>query len=72
MPVSKKRKKTKKFKAPDGKTHQVYKNSKGDVIVDHTAKKGGKWDKINLTEKAGAKTLAQGKKATINYHNKAG
>lgn len=66
-----KKDKPKIFKAPDGKEHKVYKKD-GKVIVDHTAKKGGKWDKINLTKKAGAKTIAQGVKATKSYHRKNG
>ena len=43
----------KTFKA-DGEKHTVKKNKKGDVIVDHAGNKG-KYDKINLTKKAGAK-----------------
>lgn len=61
----------KAFKAADGKTHKVYKSG-NKVMVDHTAKKGGKWDKINLTQKAGAKTVAQGVKAVKSYHRKNG
>lgn len=61
----------KKFEAADGKEHKVYKKD-GKVIVDHTAKKGGKWDKIDLTKKAGAKTVSQGVKAVKNYHRKNG
>ena len=60
----------KTFKA-DGKKHTVKKNKKGEVIVDHAGKKG-KWDKINLTKKAGAKTIAQGVKATKDWHSKNG
>ena len=53
----------------EGETHRVYK--KGDEIyVDHTEKNGGKWDVINLTDKAGAKTVEQGVKATKTYHSK--
>ena len=62
----------KTFKAADGETHKVTKNKKGHIIVDHTAKKGGKWDKIDLTKKAGAKTISQGVKATKSYHRKNG
>lgn len=52
-----------------GIKHTVKKNKKGDVVVDHEAKaKAGKWDKINLTKKAGAKTVAQGVAATKRYH----
>jgi hypothetical protein len=64
--------KSKKFKASDGKEHKVEKNKKGHIIVDHTAKKGGKWDKIDLTKKAGAKTISQGVKAVKSYHRKNG
>ena len=56
----------KTFKA-DGEKHTVKKNKKGEVIVDHAGKKG-KYDKINLTKKAGAKTVAQGVKATKKWH----
>ena len=47
-------------------------HKKGDVIVDHAGKSKGKWDKINLTKKAGAKTIAQGVAATKRYHKKHG
>ena len=53
---------SKTFKAA-GESHTVKKNKKGDVIVDHAGNKG-KYDKINLTKKAGAKTIKQGVKAT--------
>jgi len=64
-------KKVAKFTAPDGKGHAVYKKG-GDIVVDHLGKKSGKWDRINLTKKAGAKTISQGVKATKNYHRKNG
>lgn len=57
----------KTFKA-DGEKHTVKKNKKGEIIVDHAGKKG-KYDKINLTKKAGAKTVAQGVKATKKWHS---
>jgi hypothetical protein len=60
----------KTFKA-DGEKHTVKKNSKGDVIVDHAGNKG-KYDKINLTKKAGAKTVKQGVAATKKYHRTQG
>lgn len=50
--------------------HKVYKNKKGEVFVDHTQRKGGKYDKINLTNKAGAKTIKQGVKAVKQYHSR--
>jgi hypothetical protein len=53
-----------------GKVHRVYKDKKGDVVVDHagSAKQNGKYDKINLTKKAGAKTVKSGVKATKDWH----
>jgi len=52
-----------------GKVHDVKKNKTGDVIVDH-AGNIGKYDKINLTKKAGAKTIKEGEKATRAWHKK--
>ena len=51
-----------------GKKHTFKKNKKGDVIVDHAGKNDPKWDKINLTKKAGAKTVKQGVAATKKWH----
>lgn len=55
--------------------HVVYKKAKkvgkgkpGDIIVDHPNTDKGKWDKINLTQKAGAKTVKQGVAATKKWH----
>lgn len=62
---------SKTFKA-DGKKHTVKRNRKGEIIVDHAGKSQGKYDKINLTKKAGAKTVAQGVAATKRYHKKHG
>ena len=54
-----------------GAKHTVKKNKKGDVIVDHEAKaKAGKYDKINLTKKAGANTIKAGERATRAWHRK--
>lgn len=61
---------SKTFKA-DGERHTVKKNKKGDIIVDHAGNKG-KWDKINLTKKAGAKTIKQGVAATKKWHRTQG
>jgi hypothetical protein len=61
---------SKTFKA-DGEKHTVKKNKKGEVIVDHAGNKG-KYDKINLTKKAGAKTVKQGVAATKKYHRTQG
>jgi hypothetical protein len=51
-----------------GKVHAVKKNKKGDVIVDHAGKNNKKWDKINLTKHAKAKTIDQGVKAVRKWH----
>lgn len=53
-----------------GKVHRVYKDDKGSVIVDHvgSAKQNGKYDKINVTKKAGAKTVKAGVSATKKWH----
>ena len=54
-----------------GAKHTIKKNKKGDVIVDHEAKaKAGKYDKINLTKKAGAKTVKAGERSTRAWHRK--
>jgi hypothetical protein len=54
-----------------GAKHTIKKNKAGDVIVDHEAKaKAGKYDKINLTKKAGAKTIKAGERATRAWHRK--
>lgn len=47
--------------------HVVYKK-KDKVIVDHLGKKGGKWDKINLTKHGGSKTVGEGVKAVKSWH----
>jgi hypothetical protein len=54
-----------------GEKHTIKKDKKGDIIVDHAGKKG-KYDKINLTKKAGAKSVKQGVKATKDWHKKNG
>ena len=66
-----------KITTKDGIGHKVYKKKsdkgigkKGDIIVDHTAKKSGKYDKMDLTKVAGSKTVKQGVKATRDWHNK--
>jgi hypothetical protein len=52
-----------------GQTHKVFKNKKGDVVVDHTAGiPAGKWDKINLTKKTKAKTVKQGVASVRKWH----
>jgi len=49
-------------------THKVYKDKKGDVMVEHTNSNQGKYDKINLTKKGGAKNIKQGVKAVKQWH----
>jgi hypothetical protein len=58
-----------------GEKHVVYKKTtnagkgkKGDIIVNHPTMDKGKWDTINLTKKAGAKTVQQGVAATKKWH----
>ena len=58
-----------------GEKHVVYKSAKnsskatkGDIIVNHPTKDKGKWDTINLTKKAKAKTVKQGVAATKKWH----
>ena len=51
-----------------GKVHEVKKNKKGDIIVDHTSKKTGKYDKMNLTKVAKAKTVKEGVASTRKWH----
>lgn len=64
-----------KVRTRDGVGHVVTKKKsdkgigkKGDIIVDHTAKKSGKYDKMNLTKVAGSKTVKEGVKATRKWH----
>ena len=60
-----------------GEKHVVYKKTsptglgkgkKGDIMVNHPTKDKGKWDTIDLTKKAKAKTVAQGVAATKKWH----
>ena len=59
-----------------GQTHKVFKKKtdkgigdKGDIVVDHTAgPSAGKWDKINLTNMARAKTVKQGVASVKKWH----
>ena len=39
------------------------------VVVDHAGNNSKKWDKLNLTKKAGAKTVKQGVAASRKYHS---
>lgn len=58
-----------------GEDHVVYKAAKksskankGDIVVNHPTKDKGKWDTINLTKKAKAKTVKEGVAATKKWH----
>jgi hypothetical protein len=60
-----------------GENHIVYKKTsptglgkgvKGHIMVNHPTTDKGKWDTIDLTEKAGAKTVKQGVQATKKWH----
>lgn len=60
-----------------GEKHIVYKKTsptgvgkgkKGNIMVNHPSMDKGKWDTIDLTQKSGAKTVAQGVAATKKWH----
>jgi hypothetical protein len=50
------------------KTNKIGKGKPGDIMVNHPTKDKGKWDTINLTKKAGAKTVREGVAATKKWH----
>lgn len=59
----------------DGEKHRIYKKTNkigegnpGDIMVSHTTKDKGRWDTINLTKVAKAKTVKQGIAATRKWH----
>jgi hypothetical protein len=58
-----------------GEKHVIYKKTTkrgegkvGNVMVNHPTKDKGVWDTIDLTKKAGAKTIKQGVAATKKWH----
>ena len=58
-----------------GEKHVVYKKTiargkgkKGDIMVNHPTTDKGKWDTIDLTKKAGAKTIKQGVASVKKWH----
>lgn len=66
-----------RVRTKDGVGHIVTKKKsdkgigkKGDIIVDHTGTKKGKYDKMDLTKVAGSRTVKQGVKATRDWHDK--
>ena len=50
------------------KTNNIGKGKPGDIMVNHPTTDKGKWDTINLTKKAGAKTVREGVAATKKWH----
>lgn len=57
-----------KFLTAGGEYHRIYKNPEGDIMVNHPQEDKGKWDTINLTEKADANTITEGVEATKQWH----
>lgn len=55
-----------------GKLHRIYREKNGDVVVNHAGskKQNGSYDKINLSETAGVKSVKGGVKSTTNWHKK--
>ena len=55
-----------------GKLHRIYREKNGDIVVNHagTRKQNGSYDKINLSDVAGVKSVKGGVKATTNWHKK--
>jgi hypothetical protein len=58
-----------------GEKHKIYKKTTkrgegklGHIMVNHPTKDKGQWDTIDLTQKAGAKTIKQGIAATKKWH----
>jgi len=58
-----------------GEKHRIYKKTTkggkgkpGDIMVNHPTTDKGKWDTIDLTKKAGAKTIKQGIASTKKWH----
>jgi hypothetical protein len=51
-----------------GTMHTVYEKG-GDIIVDHAGKNDSKWDKIDLTKNAGAKSVDEGAEDVREWHN---
>jgi len=53
-----------------GKLHRIYEDKNGDIVVNHAGskKQNGKYDKINLSDMAGVKSVKGGVKAATNWH----
>jgi len=52
------------------KTNKIGKGKPGDIMVNHPSLDNGRSDTINLTKKAGAKTVKQGVAASKKWHKK--
>jgi hypothetical protein len=50
------------------KTNKIGKGKPGNIMVNHPTKDKGKWDTIDLTQKAGAKTVREGVSAVKKWH----
>jgi hypothetical protein len=50
------------------KTTKIGKGKPGDIMVNHPSSDNGRYDTINLTKKAGAKTVKQGVAASKKWH----
>jgi hypothetical protein len=50
------------------KTNKIGKGKLGDIMVNHPTTNKGKWDTIDLTKKAGAKTVQQGVSSVKKWH----
>lgn len=50
------------------KTNKIGKGKLGDIMVNHPTTNKGKWDTIDLTKKAGAKTIKQGVSSVKKWH----
>jgi hypothetical protein len=56
-----------------GQPHEISKNkASGDIIVNHPGSSQKAYKKIDLTKKAGVKTVKAGVKATKDWHKKNG
>lgn len=50
------------------KTNKIGKGKPGDIMVNHPTTDKGKWDTIDLTKKAGAKTIREGVASVKKWH----
>ena len=50
------------------KTNKIGKGKPGDIMVNHPTKDKGEWDTIDLTKKAGAKSVREGVAAVKKWH----